>query len=264
MTPRKRIGELLIERGAITQRALEIALQYQQRLGRGKKLGTILVEKGFITEEEMVAILAREMGVKIVDPTKRRIPEAILRYVPKIVAEGLCVIPLSKKDELLYVAMMDPSDQDVVSKLAQSTGLKTVPTIARMTLIEKAIQLWYPAEDESFEAPPEDIVANTNTFLVLREGELGAEREGSDAEDDNQNDWKLKEAVSIDPNMAHGVDPVKGFQAGAESVIDQLARQLDRLDNKVDALIRLLIQKDFIELDQLKKAYRKLTKSDPR
>ena len=58
----KRIGEILIENGSVTQEQLTKALE-QQKKEPGKLLGKILIEMGFVTEEEIVVALATQFNV---------------------------------------------------------------------------------------------------------------------------------------------------------------------------------------------------------
>src|SRR5689334_2533096 len=62
---RKRIGELLLERGVISQHQLEEALM-QQQLTR-QRLGAILVQRGSLVEEQLVKVLGEALGIREVD-----------------------------------------------------------------------------------------------------------------------------------------------------------------------------------------------------
>lgn len=60
-----RIGEVLMERGCITQEQMEQALAYQKE-HREKRVGQILIELGFITETHVLEALAARLGLEIV------------------------------------------------------------------------------------------------------------------------------------------------------------------------------------------------------
>jgi len=62
---KKRIGELLIERGAIDDRQLTSALSFQRE--QGGRIGQALVTKGFLTEEQLVAALGEELALPVID-----------------------------------------------------------------------------------------------------------------------------------------------------------------------------------------------------
>ena len=58
---RKRLGELLLEEGMITEAQLAKALAVQKE--SGKKLGDVLVSTGIIKREYIVRILEVKMGI---------------------------------------------------------------------------------------------------------------------------------------------------------------------------------------------------------
>src|SRR5512144_189050 len=101
----KRIGEALIEKGVITPEQLETALKNQ--LIFGGHLGTCLLELECVTEEQLGSALAEVVGAPHASPAMlKRIPESVLRALPKrLVAEHLAV-PIGLKDHLLHVAMV--------------------------------------------------------------------------------------------------------------------------------------------------------------
>ena len=61
-----RIGELLIQAGLITASQLQSALTAQRIFGG--RLGTNLVEHGFVSEVDLARVLARQLGITMVDP----------------------------------------------------------------------------------------------------------------------------------------------------------------------------------------------------
>ena len=60
-----RLGDLLVETGAITQEQLERALQKQKKTNL--KLGETLVDEGIITEDDIAVALSRQLNLEIVD-----------------------------------------------------------------------------------------------------------------------------------------------------------------------------------------------------
>ena len=56
-----RIGEVLVQEGILSQEQLDRALVEQKKAGQ--ILGEMLVEKGLVTSEEMIAVLAKRLGL---------------------------------------------------------------------------------------------------------------------------------------------------------------------------------------------------------
>ncbi|MBI4871989.1 MAG: hypothetical protein HY814_10545 [Candidatus Riflebacteria bacterium] len=70
---KKKIGEILMSKGLITQQQLETALRIQ-REDRSKRVGEIWVEAGIITEEVLARALAAQYNVQYFD---------LANFVPK-------------------------------------------------------------------------------------------------------------------------------------------------------------------------------------
>jgi len=60
--PGKRLGELLIEQGALDQEGLQQALTAQQQRGKGELLGEVLVALGLIKEEALLSALRKQLS----------------------------------------------------------------------------------------------------------------------------------------------------------------------------------------------------------
>ena len=74
----KRLGEVLIAAGVITEADLERGLALQK--GSKERLGTVLIANGIITEEHLMEALQLQLGVDFVDLTKVNIPVEHIRW----------------------------------------------------------------------------------------------------------------------------------------------------------------------------------------
>mgnify|MGYP000998892226 FL=1 len=59
----RRLGDVLIDRGYLTEETLQRALEVQRQDRRGRLLGEILVELELCSEDQIVECLAKEYGV---------------------------------------------------------------------------------------------------------------------------------------------------------------------------------------------------------
>jgi type IV pilus assembly protein PilB len=153
-SPRKRLGELLVEAGAIDSMQLQSALGYQRQWGG--KLGSVLIDRGFITEPKLVATIAAQLGVGVVQISKLRVDPRAIAMIPVALAEQLRVFPLeirgSEKSETLVVAMSDPTDLAAIDQLQFRTQKRVQPVLAGDRDIHVAIRRHYYHED--IPAPP--------------------------------------------------------------------------------------------------------------
>jgi type IV pilus assembly protein PilB len=154
----KRIGELLVEGGVLSQSQLEQALFAQRKDGR--KLGLLLVELGFVTEVQVTQVLSRQLSVPWVSLYHVDFSRSLLNLVPREIAEKYCLVPIfvrrvRKQGETLYVAMDDPTNESVLSEVGEAAAMPVKPMIACPSDIRAAIRVYYLGE----EAPPPPPVA---------------------------------------------------------------------------------------------------------
>lgn len=101
----KRLGEILIEKGLITESELQKALRYSKE--KGKPLGESLVDSGFVTWDEIVHALAEQWGVKPLEKIPTAIPPEILSKIPRNMIDELRVIPIEMKEDGTLVVVTD-------------------------------------------------------------------------------------------------------------------------------------------------------------
>ncbi len=141
---KKRIGDLLIERGLITENELKFALDMQKQTH--DKLGEVLVKNKIVTPEDMARTLAYQLDVEFIDLTKYNIPGELSALVPKNTARQNHLVPVQRQDDTLFVAMDDPLNYYAVEELRKVTRLKIIPLIATESAVERAVNTLYGNE----------------------------------------------------------------------------------------------------------------------
>ncbi len=146
MVPIQRIhlGTLLEEKGLITAQQLETAIKEQQLTG--DRLGQVLVNLGFVAEDQLLELLANQLGIPLVDVRNYVIDPAVAMLLPEIEARRHRAIVLSGDDKSYTVGMADPQDlvaTDALQKILQKPMkivlvreadlLKTIDMIYRRT-----------------------------------------------------------------------------------------------------------------------------------
>jgi hypothetical protein len=142
---RKRIGELLLERGVISVPQLEegLALQRQTR----QRLGVALIQKGFVTEEQLAQVLSNALSIPMVD-LKGVTPEwSAIHMLRARFCESNDLFPFSlessKGRKQLIVAMSDPLNLAAIEEIEFTTGLKCTVRMAPLSAIRAAILRYY-------------------------------------------------------------------------------------------------------------------------
>jgi CheY-like chemotaxis protein len=137
-----RIGELIVDRGLATAEQVEKAVR--EARARGEPLGSRLLALG-IDEGEIASVLAERHGVPGVDLSRSAVATELLELVPRAVAEGDLVFPLSREGDRLHVAMARPWDDRVVAELRFVTGREVSPYVAVRGALLRAVGEAYEA-----------------------------------------------------------------------------------------------------------------------
>lgn len=139
---KKRLGDLLVDEGLISERKLELALLEQRRTD--KRLGAVLVEQGVLTASQLLEFLSRKLNIRSISLSKYKLNPAVVRSIPESFAKKHHVIAVEARNNNLVVAIADPTDYDVLDQLVFSTGFKrVVPVLAADGEIENAINKYY-------------------------------------------------------------------------------------------------------------------------
>ena len=138
----KKIGELLVDAGLISQGQLQEALRHQRITGG--RMGSNLVALGFISEDVLMDFLAQKTGVPRLDLKNLDIPLQVLQRIPRRLADQLNVLPVAfKEPKSLVLAMTDPSDLNAVDSARFASGLNVEPVVASYSALKQAIAEQY-------------------------------------------------------------------------------------------------------------------------
>jgi len=145
----KRIGELLVEGGVLSQSQLEQALFAQRKDGR--KLGQLLIELGLVSETQLTQTLSRQLSVPWVSLYHVDFSRSLLNLLSREIAERYCVVPIlvrrvRKQGDTLYIAMDDPTNESAIDEVARAASLAVKPMIACPSDIRAAIRVYYLGE----------------------------------------------------------------------------------------------------------------------
>ncbi|MGN0466948.1 MAG: GspE/PulE family protein [Lachnospiraceae bacterium] len=140
----KRLGELLIAAGTITEEQLRRGLELQK--GSKDRLGTVLISNGIITENQLIEALQMQLGIEFIDLTKVNIPTELARVVPKNIARQYQVVPVKSVKDELYLAMSDPMNFYAIEDVRKAVRKKIIPMVATVSAVEHAIQILYGNE----------------------------------------------------------------------------------------------------------------------
>jgi len=144
----KPLGQLLVEKGVISEDQLRITLLEQSK--RHLPLGRLMVGLGFLSEATIRDVMAESMGQESVDLSNSIVDAAAIKLIPKEMARRFLLLPLAldKNERTLTLAIADP---DNIIALDQVRALikdeyRLIIQIARESEIIRSIDQYYGFE----------------------------------------------------------------------------------------------------------------------
>jgi len=160
---RPRLGALLLRDGLLTAEQLETALVEQEETGR--RLGEILVERHLVPSKALARVLAEQHGLDFIELGEIEVDSEAVALLPQKFAERYRALPVKfLNDELVLVAVADPTDVLGADDLRLAVGVNVRFAVAERHDIERAVTHFYRIEgrlelvdDESHQAGGQDI-----------------------------------------------------------------------------------------------------------
>lgn len=143
---KRKIGDILVEKGLVTNDQVSTALALQKTNKR--KLGIILVGLGYLTEEEIIQTLSEKFDYEVIDCSELVIDEILMSLVPKKMAEKEVIIPIELDGKRLKIAVSDPLNLGAVDDLKFRTGLRIDIVLATETSIMAAVERNYGKSEQ--------------------------------------------------------------------------------------------------------------------
>lgn len=161
----QRIGDILINQGLITSQQLKETLKLQKE-GNKKRIGEILVERGAISREELYEILQYVYETEYVDLSNYVIDPEVISLIPEKIALRFKLIPLSKNDYELIIAMANPLDVYAIDFVRDYTKIKRIKSLlATEEDVLNAITSYYELGEY------DDIIEKLGTEIIFKEEE---------------------------------------------------------------------------------------------
>jgi MSHA biogenesis protein MshE len=143
---RIRLGDLLLQQKLISQEQLKGALEDQTRSGR--KLGRVLIESGYLSEDQIGEALARQLGVPFINLKYYNFNSAVIRKLPEAQARRFRALVLEEQDDMVLVAMVDPTDLFAFDEISRLTRKEVNIAVASETLLLQTIDRIYRRTDQ--------------------------------------------------------------------------------------------------------------------
>ena len=134
---RKKLGEILQDRGHISDASLQKLFQEQE--GKMVRLGELILERGLVDKVSLVKALEDVSRVPYLDCATIQCEEAVLEIVPKPMAVRLDVLPVRMEHSRLLVVMAEPQNVATIDELRFTTGKDVIPRLGFRAEIQSGI-----------------------------------------------------------------------------------------------------------------------------
>ena len=135
----KYIVELLLETGMLSPEQLEEAQREIELNPDTGDIVDIIIKKGFVSQDDLTIMLAQQYGMEMIDLSRYELPEEVISLLDRATVKKYGVIPLGLHDDILTIAMSDPTDVTTLDALRYMLGRDVDAVIAPKAQIEKII-----------------------------------------------------------------------------------------------------------------------------
>jgi len=135
---RKRLGELLVEQGLLTDAQVQDALRMQHQ--SGLLFGETLVQQNLITEDKMVSVLVSQFGIPFIKPSNYSIPKELLEIFDPAMMRRFQFVPMDSIGSVLVIAIAGLLSEDVFKQIETQTGCSLQVFLTKMSEINTVLK----------------------------------------------------------------------------------------------------------------------------
>ena len=136
-----RLGDILVETNVISETQLQLGVDHHRRTGL--RLGDALLQLGFVNEEMLKLALCTQLDVAFVDLDRFSIDRGLAALVPKAFAQQHRVLPVARVDDVLTVALADPTDGWIAENLEAMTACQVRLVMSTDSAFQRAFTRVY-------------------------------------------------------------------------------------------------------------------------
>jgi hypothetical protein len=163
-----RLGDILVETNAISETQLQLAVDHHRRTGL--RLGDALLQLAFVNEDTLKHALCTQLDVAFVDLDRFFIDRSLVSVVPKNYAQQHRVLPVARVEDVLTVALADPTDDWLADDLEVMTGCHIQLVMSTDAAFQRAFTRVYGESPEVGLARQHDRLAQAHAALSREHG----------------------------------------------------------------------------------------------
>ncbi len=140
-TKRKKLGEILMSSGLISEAQLQKALEFQE--GEGGLLGEVLIKLGFVGEIDIVQALTAQYGFPYMPVENYELNQEMTKAIPENMARQYGMVPIDIVGDILTIAMSNPLNDKAIEDVETLTKKKVQIFISTVTGVTGALNKLY-------------------------------------------------------------------------------------------------------------------------
>ena len=146
MKIKKRLGEILVKKGLLTEEILKQVLIDQKKTDL--KFGQYVISRGIVQEKQIIDLLSEQLNIKKYHINDFPLDLELVRYIPIEIAQRNKVVPLKIKGNLLMVAIVDPLEITTLDSIEKLNNMEVEPVICSESEINQLINSMYGVQSD--------------------------------------------------------------------------------------------------------------------
>jgi type IV pilus assembly protein PilB len=146
MKVKKRLGEILVKEGFLTEEMLKQVLIDQKKTDL--KFGQYVILQGIVQEKQIIDLLSEQLNIKKYHINDFPLDLELVRYIPIEIAQRNKVVPLKIKGNLLMVAIVDPLEITILDSIEKLNNMEVEPVICSESEINQLINSMYGVQSD--------------------------------------------------------------------------------------------------------------------
>jgi type IV pilus assembly protein PilB len=140
---KKKLGELLVESGLLSETQLKNALRIKKP---SERLGQVLIKLNYLKEKDIINVLEFQLGIPQYKLSDKILDESIVKRLPETLARRHNAVPVKLKNNILTVAMTDPLNLIAIDDIRLATGYEVEPVIVTEDELANVLQAYFGEE----------------------------------------------------------------------------------------------------------------------
>ncbi len=192
----EKIKKFILNEGLADRKQTEDAFAEAKK--NTKKFSDVLIEKKIIPEEKVMKISAYVLGFPFINLVDEEIAKDVLIIIPEPIAREHNIISYKKKNDELFVAMLDPEDLQTIEFIKKKTGLKISPSLTTRESIKHSLKQY----QKSLEAEFDDLISRDFPGEGLK---IIKEKEDEQSGDLEKKAYDMPVVKIVDTLLSHAI-----------------------------------------------------------